>query len=371
MFAAAVFAAASCANKAKIEGALASAPSSEVVVKLLDINRYQVLDTVKTDASGKFSYKVAVAKGQPEFVYVFYKDTKIASLLLEAGDAVSVEADTLGNFTVSGSEESLKLAQVEKEYAEALVKINAIASKFAGASAAEQAALRQQLGKEYVDYYRRSVRYVMENSHSLTVVPVFFQNFGAELSVFSQNTDALHFSNVSDSLATVYPESKYVKALKAEADRRRTYLELESRIINAQEIGYPNITLPDVKGEKVTLSELDSKVTMVYFWSASDANQKMFNLDVLKSLYDEFHSKGFNIYQVALDQDKALWAKVIKQQNLPWVNVSDSRGAASPYLAIYNITALPVAFILADGELVDGQIVDEASLRKLLDQLTR
>ena len=369
MFAAAVFAAASCANKAKIEGTLASAPSSEVVVKLLDINKYQVLDTVKTDASGKFSYKVAVAKGQPEFVYVFYKDTKIASLLLEAGDAVSVEADTLGNFTVSGSEESLKLAHVEKEYAEALVKINAIASKFAGASAAEQAALRQQLGKEYVDYYRRSVRYVMENSHSLTVVPVFFQNFGAELSVFSQNTDALHFSNVSDSLATVYPESKYVKALKAEADTRRTYLELESRILNAQEIGYPNITLPDVKGEKVTLSELDSKVTMVYFWSASDANQKMFNLDVLKSLYDEFHSKGFNIYQVALDQDKALWAKVIKQQNLPWVNVCDSRGVASPYVSLYNLPALPAVFLIKDGQLVDGSMVDEKSFRNMLRKI--
>jgi peroxiredoxin len=368
-FAAAAMAAVSCGSNARIEGELSDAPSSEVVVKLLNVNHYEVLDTVKTNASGKFSYKVDVKKGQPEFVYVFYKDTKIASLLLEAGDAVSVEADTLGNFTVSGSEESLKLAQVDKEYAEALVKINAIASKFAGASAAEQAALRQQLGKEYIDYYRSSVRYVMENSHSLTVVPVFFQNFGADLPVFSQNTDALHFSNVSDSLATVYPESKYLKALKAEADRRRSYLELESRILNAREIGYPNITLPDVNGEKVTLSEIDSKVIMVYFWSASDVNQKMFNLDVLKSLYDEFHSKGFEIFQVSLDQDKALWAKVVKQQNLPWVNVCDSRGAASPYVSLYNLPALPAVFIINDGQLVDGSMVDEKSFRNMLRKL--
>jgi peroxiredoxin len=179
----------------------------------------------------------------------------------------------------------------------------------------------------------------------------------------------LHFSNVSDSLATVYPESKYLKALKAEADRRRSYLELESRILNAREIGYPNITLPDVNGEKVTLSEIDSKVIMVYFWSASDANQKMFNLDVLKSLYDEFHSKGFEIFQVSLDQDKALWAKVVKQQNLPWVNVCDSRGAASPYVSLYNLPALPAVFIINDGQLVDGSIVDEKSFRKMLSKL--
>lgn len=371
MFAAVALIASACGNKARINGTLASAPSSEVVVKLLDVNRYQVLDTVKTDAAGKFSYKVSVEKGQPEFVYVFYKDIKVASLLLEAGDAVSVEADTLGNYTVSGSEESLKLAKVEKDYADALLRFEVLTSKFASASNAEQAELRQQLGKEYVDYYRHCVMYVMENCHSLTVVPVFFQNFGAELPVFAQNTDAIHFSNVSDSLATVYPASKYVKALKAEADKRRTYLELESRLLNAQQIGYPNIELPDVNGKKVALSDVDSKVTMIYFWSASDANQKMFNLDVLKSLYEEFHTKGFNIYQVSLDPDKALWAKVVKQQNLPWVNVCDSRGAASPYVNMYNLPALPAVFILKDGELVDGKIVDEKSVRKLIGKLLK
>ena len=371
MFAAVALVATACGNKARINGTLASAPSSEVVVKLLDVNRYQVLDTIKTDASGKFSYKVSVEKGQPEFVYVFYKDTKIASLLLEAGDAVSVEADTLGNYTVAGSEESLKLAKVEKDYADALLRLDALSSKFAGASAAEQEMLRQQLGKEYVAYYRNCVRYIMENNRSLTVVPVFFQNFGAELPVFSQNTDALHFSNVADSLATVYPESKYVKALKAEADRRRAYLELESRILNAQEIGYPDIVLPDVNGQKVALSELNTKVTMIYFWSASDASQKMFNLDVLKSLYEEFHTKGFNIYQVSLDPDKALWAKVIKQQNLPWVNVCDSRGASSPYVTTYNIPALPAVYILKDGALVDGKVVDEKSVRKVISSLLK
>ena len=371
MFAAVAVIASACGNKARINGTLASAPSSEVVVKLLDVNRYQVLDTVKTDASGKYSYKVDVEKGQPEFVYVFYKDTKVASLLLEAGDVVSVESDTLGNYTVSGSEESLKLAKVEKDYADALLRFEAITSKFAGASAKEQAELRQQLGKEYVDYYRNCVRYVMSNSHSLTVVPVFFQNFGTELLVFAQNTDAIHFANVSDSLATVYPDSKYVKALKAEADRRYTYLEIESRLLNAQQIGYPDIELPDVNGKKVALSEVDSKVTMIYFWSASDASQKMFNLDVLKSLYEEFHTKGFNIYQVSLDPDKALWAKVVKQQNLPWVNVCDSRGAASPYITMYNLPALPAVFILKDGELVDGELVDEKSVRKLIGKLLK
>ena len=133
MSVAAMLALASCGSKAVIDGTIADAPSSEVIVKLLNINRYEVLDTVKTNASGRYSYKVDVEKGQPEFVYVFYKDTKVASLLLEAGDAVNVESDTLGNYTVTGSEESAKLAQVEKDYAEALAVMSSIASRTSNA----------------------------------------------------------------------------------------------------------------------------------------------------------------------------------------------------------------------------------------------
>ena len=369
--AAAALLAAACTPTAKVDGTIASAPSSEVVMKLLNVNRYEVLDTVNTDASGRFTYKVKVEKGQPEFVYVYHNGARVASLLLEAGDKVNFVADTLGNYSVEGSDESAKLAQVEKDYSAAQARLQAIADQVADAEGEDAASLRQQLGKEYVDYYRKCVRYILENSRSLTVVPVLYQNFGPDLPVFAQSTDAIHFVNVADSLALSYPQSKYVKALKKEAERRFGYLELEAKIRNASEIGYPDVVLPDVNAEKIRLSEVDAEVIMLYFWSATDASQKMFNLDVLKSLYDDYHSKGFEIYQVALDPDKAGWAQVVKQQNLPWINVCDGLGASSPYVVTYNIPALPATYIIADGELVDGQVVDEKSLRKLLDKLLK
>lgn len=369
--AAAAAIAAACTPAARIDGVIGSAPSSEVIVKLLEVNRYEVLDTVKTDASGHFSYKVNVEEGQPEFIYLFHNDRRIASLLLETGDKVNISADTLGNYTVEGSEESARLAQVEKEYSAAQARLQAIALQLETAEGSQAEALRQQLGKEYIDYYRQCVKYVLENSRSLTAVPVLYQSFGANLPVFGQSTDAIHFVNVADSLALSYPDSKYVKALKKEAERRYGYLELEAKLRNAETIGYPDIVLPDVNAQKIRLSEVDSKVIMLYFWSASDASQKMFNLDVLKSLYEDYHSRGFEIYQVALDPDKAGWARTVKNQNLPWINVCDGLGADSQYVVTYNIPALPATYIIADGELVDGQVVDEKSLRKLLDKLLK
>ena len=367
--AAAALLAAACTPTAKVEMTLDSAPSSEVVVKLLNINQYEVLDTLKTDASGKFSYKVNVEEGQPEFVYVYYKDKRVASLLLEAGDKVNVSADTLGNYTVQGSEESSRLALVEQEYSAAQKRLQALAVQMETASDEQIASLRQALAKEYVAYYRQCVKYILENSRSLTAVPVLYQNFGPELPVFSQNTDAIHFVNVADSLALAYPQSKYVRALRKEAERRYGYMELEAKLRTVSPVGFPDIVLPDINAQQVRLSEVDSKVIMLFFWDPSNANQKMFNLDILESLHNDYHEKGFEIYQVALTTDKAAWAQIVKKQNLPWINVCDRLGAASQYVTTYNIPVLPATYIIADGELVDGEIVDEKSLRRLLDKL--
>ena len=367
--AAAALLAAACTPTAKVEMTLDSAPSSEVVVKLLNINQYEVLDTLKTDASGKFSYKVNVEEGQPEFVYVYYKDKRVVSLLLEAGDRVNVSADTLGNYTVQGSEESSRLALVEQEYSAAQKRLQALAVQMETASDEQMASLRQALAKEYVAYYRQCVKYILENSRSLTAVPVLYQNFGPELPVFSQNTDAIHFVNVADSLSLAYPQSKYVRALRKEADRRYGYMELEAKLRTVSPVGFPDIVLPDINAQQVRLSEVDSKVIMLFFWDPSNANQKMFNLDILESLHNDYHEKGFEIYQVALTTDKAAWAQIVKKQNLPWINVCDRLGAASQYVTTYNIPVLPATYIIADGELVDGEIVDEKSVRRLLDKL--
>ena len=367
--AAAALLAAACTPTAKVEMTLDSAPSSEVVVKLLNINQYEVLDTLKTDASGKFSYNVNVEEGQPEFVYVYYKDKRVASLLLEAGDKVNVSADTLGNYTVQGSEESSRLALVEQEYSAAQKRLQALAVQMETASDEQMASLRQALAKEYVAYYRQCVKYILENSRSLTAVPVLYQNFGPELPVFSQNTDAIHFVNVADSLALAYPQSKYVRALRKEAERRYGYMELEAKLRTVSPVGFPDIVLPDINAQQVRLSEVDSKVIMLFFWDPSNANQKMFNLDILESLHNDYHEKGFEIYQVALTTDKAAWAQIVKKQNLPWINVCDRLGAASQYVTTYNIPILPATYIIADGELVDGEIVDEKSVRRLLDKL--
>ncbi len=353
----------SCSDSAKISGTLTGASDADVVVKLLDINHYEVLDTVRTDAAGRYSYKAAVKKGQPEFIYLFYKDVKVASLLLRKGDKVSVESDTAGTFSVSGSDETLKLMEVEKAEAEYSASVQALADKLAKADAGseEAAALKREITAEYIAYYRSRVKYVLQNTHSMTAIPVLYQVVGGGMPVFGQPTDAIHFSNVADSLAAVYPDSRYVKALRQDADKRLQMLELSSRIGSAESTGFLDLEMPDVNGRKVKLSDVKAKVTMLYFWSSAVTAQTLFNVEEVLPIYNDLHGKGFEIYSVCVDTDKATWAAVVKNQKLPWINVCDGNGNASPALSLYNVGSVPAAYFIVDGALVDAPSVKNAA----------
>ena len=358
------------AQMAKVDGVIEGAPASEVVIGKLDVNQLVVLDTLTTDQDGKFQYELEVKKGNPEFVYVYYEGAKVASLLLEADDEVAVNVPVEGETLIEGSEESAKLMQVELEHAAMSALFADYAAQLEDASQSQYDKVVRQMTENYREYNKKSIKYVMQNCHSLTAIPVLYRTLG-DLPVFAMSTDAVMFSSIADSLATVYPKSKFVKSLRADADARMAELELMRRIELAEEVGYLDIALPGLDGSVKKLSEVDSKVVLLYFWTSSRANQNNFNIEVLKKLYNDYHKKGFDIYQVSLDVDKVQWATTVMGQNLPWTNVCDIRGAASEYATLYNLQMLPAAFVISDGELVDGELVDEASFRKLLDKLLK
>lgn len=362
---------AACADSARISAEIQDAPDSEIVIRQQNVNRYDVLDTLTTDTAGRFSCKVRLPKGDPDFIYVYRNGKKLASLLLSRGDKVQVVADTSGHFSVSGSDEAAKLASVEEEYSGFLSEMDSLASAMENGKDADQPRLRQEMAKCYTDYYRKCVRYVMENPRSLTVVPVLYQTVSDGFYVFSQDTDALHFRNAADSLATVYPDSRYVRALRQEAGARSRQLELRVRMQTAEQVGYLDMELPDVNGKQVRLGEVakDARAVLLCFWSPDDALQKMFNLDVLKKAYETYKDKGLEIYQVAIAVDKPSWERVVSAQGLGWTNVCDGLGWNSPAARMYNVSRLPAYFLIEDGQLSDKTITDEKSLFRALREV--
>ena len=341
----------------------------QMVVNLLNINKLEAVDTICTDAAGNFSCKLEVSKGNPEFYYFTRNGRRLASVLVDAGDRIEVKADTLGNFTLSGSEEAELYAAVEADYRAFSAEMNALAALL-DSEPENYAANSKALTSRYVQYYRDRIRFVMEHSHSLAVVPVFYQKAG-QLPLFSQQTDALRFREVSDSLSASYPESRYVKALRSEAELRMNALDLSAKLSSAEAINFPDIVLPDIKGEKRKLSEMDSKVVLLHFWSNTVPEQRQMNIELLKPLYQMYYGRGLDIYQVCLDADKGSWAATVRSQNLPWVNVCDINASASRYASLYRVDRVPMTFIINRGELLDVKIEDVNQLLSVLDGLLK
>ncbi len=361
--------AASCSKGAKINATVEGAPDSELVLKALSSNKYTVIDTVKTDAAGHFACTVPLKEGQPEFVYLFSGEDRIASMILQKGEKVKLTTDLHGNCSVEGSPESAKLIEVEQDEARFANELASYNARLGDLDPLSEAALqvRRDLTKSYISYYRSRVKYVMENSHSLSVIPVLYQVVGDGLPVFGQPTDAMHFRSCCDSLMTVYPQSQYVKALDEEARRRKNILDINAQISSAQEFGYPDLELPDIKGEKVRLSTVPGKLKMVYFWNSEETTQKIFNFETVKPLYEQYKASGFEVYAVSLDTDKTRWATTVRQQGLQWINVCDGLGGGSPSVVSYNVRTIPTVFFIKDEEIIPSDNVkDAATLRSFV-----
>lgn len=110
---------------------------------------------------------------------------------------------------------------------------------------------------------------------------------------------------------------------------------------------------PTPDGTSLKLSEnLGSKATIIDFWAAWCKPCRAANPH-LKELYAKYHEQGLNVIGVSLDDSKEDWLKAIEDDELPWLQVSHLKLFDGPIATLYNIKAIPSAFVLdAEGKIV-------------------
>lgn len=344
-----------------------SDPGDRLVLTQLDINRNTVLDTVVCDGNGAAKVRVKVPKGNPDFFYLFKDGKKLASLVLDGGDKVKVNVSENGSADVSGDEDSELFQAAERRYAEVTEQFDVLSDRlFANkGDVAKSDGFRRDMGQLFVSYYRECLQFVMEHPKSMASVGVLFQRIGDNLQVFATDTDVAHFKRVRDSLAITYPKSKYLKTLDEEIASRDKALTIRMKMSAAEEVGFPDLILPDLKSEMVQLSSVDAKVIVLHFWMAAEAEHNIYNTEVLKPVFSKFRGRGLQIYQVSYDVDKAVWARNVNDQKLGWINVNDrSRTSALSY----NVNKVPQTFVIADGVIVERGIFSESELERLVSK---
>jgi peroxiredoxin len=109
------------------------------------------------------------------------------------------------------------------------------------------------------------------------------------------------------------------------------------------------------------LSELDGKVVLLYFWSAQIPLCNSINAE-LKDIYAKYHDKGFEVYHVSVDENRALWIEAARAQEHPWISVF---GSTDPKVfSLYAVRQVPLAFIISRDGSIDICPLESESLEK-------
>lgn len=120
-----------------------------------------------------------------------------------------------------------------------------------------------------------------------------------------------------------------------------------------------------LNGETLSLETYRGKIVLVDFWASWCVPCRVENRHY-QGLLETYSSHGFAIFGVNLDESRSTWAMASKQDGVYWPQISDSLGWDSPLAAAYNVSALPVSFLLdADGRIIARNLRGEPLAAKL------
>ncbi|MBE9487609.1 MAG: TlpA family protein disulfide reductase [Bacteroidetes bacterium] len=363
-------------DKATIKGTLCDLKNETLLLEQLAGNQRLFVDSVKVSADGSFSVKYLFeSKDEPVLLNLRHKEDYI-TLLVEAGEKVDVESiiNLSRNYSVSGSKGSEQLKMLSKSL---ILTSNTIDSLYGSynksTSYVEKESIIKQIKQTYINHKRANIDFVLNNSNSIAAMVALYQRMPNGINVFGDKNDILYFRKVNEALLEKYPNSRYVQAMGRDIKEQENRSSLDNLIrksvLNSDNHWLPEIDLNDIYGREHKLSDLKGKVVLLNFWSYTLPNYSVLNAE-MRDVYEQAKDKGFEIYQVCLDDDKATWIGVVLSQSLPWISVLDPKGAGSIAAKNYNISTMPANFLIdRDGNIV-GKNIWGADLVNKINEIT-
>ena len=362
-------------NKFTVEGQISGAKDSVLYFENVGLEGINVLDSVKLDEDGDFSFSEA-ANQAPEFYRLRIAD-QIINVSIDSTETVQVKGQYPGmasNYTVSGSDNCDKIRELALKQMDLQAKAIALQSNTELGIVKANDSI-QTLINAYKDEVKRN--YIYKEPYKAYAYFALFQAIGNYLIFNPRNNkdDIKAFAAVATSWDTYYPHAERGQNLHniaIEGMKNQRIVEAQNADIQVdaskvQEAGVLDIALLDNKGVQRHLTDLKGQVVLLDFHIFA-MEESPARIITLRELYNKYHAQGLEIFQVSLDPDEHFW----KQQTaaLPWINVRDEDGINSSRLMLYNVQAVPDFFIIDRGNnLVKraAQIKDlDAEIQKLL-----
>ena len=272
---------------------------------------------------------------------------------------------------ILNSEESVRLQEVNIKLASAEEIINDLIAKYDSAGAEEKASIEKEYLESIAEFKKYSSKMVFENLSSLLNVIILFNELPEGVPVYGEVKDLQLRKIVADSLMAHYPEHRHVQLLHEEAysniqayNQRKMIAEADVKVLSL-----PELKLPDIDGNTISLTELNSKYTFVYFWSVAD-KLSINQIQKLKNTYDTYNRNQLEFLFVNIDKRIDAWKKIVHFEEMNWINVIDTAFESSIVRQMYNVQSIPANYLinLKEEEIVLKDATPE-SLSSVLEDL--
>ena len=242
------------------------------------------------------------------------------------------DSNSLFEFTVNGSDDTEILKSIENKITNYRSEIRELNINFVEASQNRDFELVNSIQSEFdfkKNQFELSLKDYLSSAKSSLAVLVTADYLDIE-------ENLIFWETIYNKYTEEFEDNSYFK-------------NFENKLIKIKSISIgslaPDIILNDSSGVPISLVSLRGKYVLLDFWAAWCRPCREENPNILEN-YNNYKSYGFDVYQVSLDRTKEDWVRGIKQDKLPWINVSDLKYYQSEAAELYNVDRIPSAFLL-------------------------
>jgi peroxiredoxin len=203
------------------------------------------------------------------------------------------------------------------------------------------------------DQRKRELEFIEKHPNSIVSAEI--------LSLYSTSFDKTKTKKLFDKFSEQNKKSKYGKIID-------TYIKLNGGPKTGEQ--FIDFEMVDQNGKLKKLSNLKGKTILLDFWASWCAPCRKENPNLVK-IYNNFKSKGFEIFAVSLDENKENWLKAIKNDNLNWYHVNDLKGNGNKASLIYGVEGIPDSFLIDENGIIIARDLRGKELNEKLTELLK
>ena len=363
-------------NTFTVKGQIRDPQKKVVALNRVDVNRLVLIDSSKISGNGTFKFRGK--SSCPEFYQIGYSDSDFVTLLAGPGEKIKVSFNgktTSGDYTVTGSKGSEDVRMLDMRLAAAKRKLDSLRVVYADASGKpgfdeKKSLLENEFSDILKELRKKNIEFIISNTRSMASLKAVYQRIDDNTYVLNEPRDLQYMKIISDSLGRYYPGSKNVNALAE--DLKNELNQMYSNRIQSMASKSPEVkldpNLKDLTGKRIALSSLKGKVVLLTFWSVDSKECIAENLQ-LRDTYKTFSKKGFEIYQINVDESEQKWKDEVRFDELPWINTREDDPLSPANAILFNVKSLPANFLFDRDGTIIGSNLHGRSLQIRLNQL--